>query len=199
MTQKILPLLFPLFLFACGGAEAPPDEAAVEKPEDAAGNVQSAQKHGSMHVLLDGKKMTSEELEVIKPGRWGAKEDMLHLVIRGHVEGDFGYQVHGPYLNFDIYMRPAAVGSHEFRQQVQSTSNDGLGVSLQVTGPDLPVLHGATSKGTLTVTAIELEGDSNDTLVVKRFAATFDGSFKHGDPYGDGPSSQVTGSFDYTR
>lgn len=198
-TKLRLMLLLSVLLPACGGADAPPDAPVDEGSQGASEEVQSPKARGSMQVVLDGKKMISEEPEVLQQGRWGAKEDMLHLVIRGHVEGDFGYQVGGPNLQFDIYMRPAATGSHEFRQQVRKTSNDGLGVCLQVTGPDLPVLHGMTSKGTFTVTAIELEGDTNDTLVVKRFAASFDGAFKHSDPHGDGPTSQATGSIEYTR
>lgn len=199
MTAFHLLLLPVFFLFACGGPENAEKVAAEGESADATEAAPSPVSQGSMHVEVDGKKMVSEEPEIIQSGRWGAKEDMLHLVIRGHVEGDFGYQVGGPNLQFDVYLRPAAAGSHEFVQQVRKTSNDRAGVCLQVAGPDLPVLHGTNGKGKLTVTACELEGETNDTLVVKRFAATFEGSFKHGDPYGDGPSSSATGSIDYTR
>ena len=198
------PLLLVLsFLFACGDSESASDTASNSEADSevqvAEEGVASPESKGSMDVEFDGKKMVSVEPEMIQFGRWGANEDMLHLVVRGHVDGDFGYQVGGPTLEFIIYLRPAEAGSHKFLRQVSNTSNDLAGVSLQVTGPDLPVLHGKSDQGALNVTACELEGDTNDTLVVKRFAATFDGTFKHGDPYADGPTSQVTGSIDYTR
>ncbi len=198
------PLLLALsVLYACGGSDSASDTTsnpgAASEAQVAEEDLAAPESKGSMDVEFDGKKMASVEPEMIQVGRWGAKEDMLHLVIRGHVEGDFGYQVGGPNLQFNIYMRPAEAGSHKFLLQVSNTSNDLAGVSLQVTGPNLPVLHGKSEQGALNVTACELEGDTNDTLVVKRFAATFDGTFKHGDPYSDGPTSQVTGSVDYTR
>ena len=204
MFVRLLPVFFALPLVACGGSEPTEDSGAAAAPgandgSSATDPEPATTERGSLSITLGELNRFSTGVNLVQAGRWGEKNDMLHLVLRGDVEGDFEYQVGGPHLEFLIYMRPEGVGEHPFKRQVRNTSNDGVGVALQISGPDMPVLHAVSGKGTLDVTECVLEGDTNDTLVVKRFAATYSGDFKQGDQYSDGPTEPASGSIEYTR
>lgn len=204
MFVRLLPVFFALPLVACGGSEPTEGSGAAATPgandgASATDPESATTERGSLSVTLGELNRVSTGVKLVQAGRWGADGDLFKLVLRGDVEGDFEYQVGGPHLEYRISMRPEGVGEHPFRHQVRNTSNDGVGVALQITGPDMPVLNVLSGKGTLNVTECVLEGDTNETLVVKRFAATFSGEFKQGDQYGDGATGPASGSIEYTR